>query len=251
MPIATPRRSIGHAVDDEQREGRGRGARTRRPSPPRRGPPTSIVCERRRSRPGRPPRRPRRRSRSGPGRSDREASRAARASPTTRGRERREHRGAVADARAGRGAGRRTPPSPRSRRSPGESPSPGRRASCASRRRSNSRSSRGSKRSGIRIATSAPSERRRGRRTPTPSRSCDACRISSPSGGPSGQPAPDREPVEADDPAATLGRGQVDDPGRAGGVDGALAGAEEEPRDDQARDAGGDEAAADPEIAVE
>ena len=54
---------------------------------------------------------------------------------------------------------------------------------------------------------------------------------------PQRQPAPDREPVEADDPAAPLRRREVDDPGRAGGVDHALAGAQEEPRDDQARHA--------------
>ena len=50
------------------------------------------------------------------------------------------------------------------------------------------------------------------------------------------EPAPDREAVEADHPAAPLGRRQVDDPGRAGGEDRALAGAEHEAGDDQAGD---------------
>ena len=51
------------------------------------------------------------------------------------------------------------------------------------------------------------------------------------------EPGPDREAVEADHPAAPVFGGEVDDPGRAGGEDGSLAGAEHEPRSDQARDA--------------
>ncbi len=53
---------------------------------------------------------------------------------------------------------------------------------------------------------------------------------------PDAQPGPDRQPVEADHPAAPLGRGDVDDPGRAGGEDRALAGAEDQAGADQAGD---------------
>ncbi len=58
---------------------------------------------------------------------------------------------------------------------------------------------------------------------------------------PERQPAPDREPVEADDAPAAVGRREVDDPGRAGRVHGPLAGAQEKPRDDQAGNSRRDE----------
>ena len=59
--------------------------------------------------------------------------------------------------------------------------------------------------------------------------------------GPERQPGPDGEAVEADHPAAGLLRGHVHVPRRACDEDGSLAGAEEEARDDQARDPGRDE----------
>ena len=101
------------------------------------------------------------------------------------------------------------------------------------------------RRGGRTAPASATRSRRRAaarrRRTPRPSRSSSRWRIELAERRPEREPAPDREPVEADDPAAAVRRGHVDDPRRAGGVDGALAGAEEEPGHDQAGDAGGDE----------
>ena len=79
---------------------------------------------------------------------------------------------------------------------------------------------------GSRSATSAPTSGA----APAKSQTSVVARgveSSSPIERPEAEPAPDREPVEADHPAAPLGRGQVDDPGRAGGEDRALAGAEQ------------------------
>ena len=98
----------------------------------------------------------------------------------------------------------------------------------------------GVKRSGIRIAIRAPSSGRPGGERPD---ELEARRVQQQLAdrGAEAEAAPDRQPVEADQPAAALGRREVDDPGRARGEDHALAGAEEQPGDDQARHAGGDE----------
>ena len=56
-----------------------------------------------------------------------------------------------------------------------------------------------------------------------------------------GEAGPDRQPVEADHAAAPILGGHVDDPGRAGGEHRSLTGADEQARDDQAGDAGGEE----------
>ena len=51
---------------------------------------------------------------------------------------------------------------------------------------------------------------------------------------PEAETAPDRQPIEAEDAPAPRRRRHVDDPGRAGGVEGALSGAEDEAGEDQA-----------------